>query len=148
MPWRTIGEFFKMPGLWGTDDSRGKGRRNRDLVRSVVFFMEPSAQKVNRKMTLSSVWLAGERALVEYRGRGRHTGTNPQQVIWITASGREEASPWRQQANFRVERNPGGELGASKLKLARRSVPSHITALKAGHNAVSEASKRGLRTCR
>lgn len=142
--WRVL----RMSGLWATNNSCDTGRRNPGLVRWVAWLMEPLAHKMNKKITIAPVWSADEKLLIGYCGKDMHARANARRVIWITAVGREEASTWRQQATFRVQWNPGRDLSASCLKFTRPPVPQHITALKAGPNAVSDARKRGLRTCR
>ena len=137
-----------MSGIWATINSYSTSRHNPGLVRCVAWFMESFAQKMNIKMTLAPAGLVGEKFLIGYSCKDTHTGIAPRQVIWITASGHEEASPWRKQPNFRVERNPGGKSSASGRIFTHGLFPLLIPALTDGHIAVSASYKLGWNLCR
>jgi hypothetical protein len=103
---------------------------------------------MNKIMALAALGRARGNLSIKSGDRARHTGSAPERVIRITVGRVQYASPWKQQANFRVERNPGGKSSASGRIFTHGLFPLLIPALTDGHIAVSASYKLGWNLCR
>lgn len=146
--WQTVGEI-RMPGTWATQSPCSAAHCQQGSGGSVARFGKSLATSTIKTMAFALSGRARGLFFIELGGEAGPSSATSEKAKWITASRAGCASPWRLQANFRVDRIPEERSSASSRRIVSKGMLSLFNpALTEDTARRPPFRQRGLNICR